>query len=92
MARLTKEEFMASLKSWKEDNPDYKPVLKTPAEKAKQDPKSMRKAITAFCWSCVGESKQDVANCRSKNCSLYALRPWQGLAHGSAEHEDEHVT
>jgi hypothetical protein len=57
-------------------------VILTPTEKARADPRSMRKAITAFCFECMGGTgmpsvRQEVANCTAPQCSLYPLRPWQ---------------
>ena len=49
----------------------------TPTEKARRNPKSLRLAITAFCWECVGQVRQDVTGCTATKCPLYPMRPWQ---------------
>ena len=48
-----------------------------PIEKAKQNPKSRRRAINAFCYWCCCEQKFEVRQCTTVNCLLYKLRPWQ---------------
>ena len=51
-----------------------------PIEKAKQNPKSMRLAINANCYECMGFAKSwrgDVRNCTSPNCSFYGFRPYK---------------
>lgn len=54
----------------------------SPTDKARADPYSLRKAITAFCYECMGGdgepgARQHVRNCTSPKCPLYAVRPWQ---------------
>lgn len=53
-----------------------------PLEKARAEPKSMRKAITAFCYECMGGDGEPgargfVRDCTAPQCALYPLRPWQ---------------
>ena len=53
-----------------------------PLEKARRDPKSMRKAITAKCWDCVGAGadpspRQEIGRCAVVTCPLWPVRPWQ---------------
>ena len=51
-----------------------------PLEKAKQNPKSMRLAINAFCYECMGYAKSwrtDVRDCTAKNCPLFGFRPYK---------------
>ena len=48
-----------------------------PFEKAKQNPKSRRFAVNAYCYDCCCEQKTEVRLCTSLNCSLHKLRPWQ---------------
>ena len=51
-----------------------------PIEKAKQNPKSMRLAINAFCYECMGFAKSwrtDVRDCTAPNCPLYGFRPYK---------------
>ena len=49
----------------------------TPAEKAVENPKSLRFAINAKCWDCTCEQKREVTLCEFTDCSLWHLRPWQ---------------
>ena len=56
-----------------------------PIEKARRDPKSLRKAINANCWGCVGAGadpnpRQLIADCVCRDCSLWPVRPWQEKA------------
>ena len=61
-----------------------------PIEKARRAPRSMRRAITAMCFQCMGGSdtpnvRWEVANCLSaESCPLWPLRPWQSNAEPSA--------
>jgi hypothetical protein len=51
-----------------------------PIEKAKQSPTSMRFAINAQCFDCMGQEsgwRNEVRNCPSKNCPLFGFRPYK---------------
>ena len=53
-----------------------------PMEKLRQNPKSLRAAINAKCWDCVGMDSDPaprwrVGNCERSDCGLYAVRPYQ---------------
>ena len=53
-----------------------------PTQKAAADPRSLRKAITAFCYECAGGdgepgARSNVRNCTAPHCPLYRVRPWQ---------------
>ena len=51
-----------------------------PLEKAKQKPNSMRLAINAFCYECMGFAKSwrnDVRDCTAPNCPLFGFRPYK---------------
>ena len=51
-----------------------------PIEKAKQNPNSMRFAINAQCYDCMGKEagwRNEVRNCPSSECPLYGLRPYK---------------
>lgn len=53
-------------------------------QKAQRDPKSLRLAINGKCWDCVGRDadpnpKQRVRDCPMTDCTLWAVRPWQGI-------------
>lgn len=57
-------------------------VRTSPTDKSRADPTSLRKAITAFCYECMGGDGEagvrgHVRNCTSPKCSLFAVRPWQ---------------
>ena len=54
----------------------------SPAEKAAKRPTSLRLAINAKCYDCVGADadpgpKARVRDCAIKTCSLHPVRPWQ---------------
>lgn len=66
----------------------------SPVNKALADPKSLRKAVTAFCYECVGGDGEPgarihVRNCTAPKCPLFQNRPWQksnsALAGGANE-------
>ena len=51
-----------------------------PIERAKQNPQSMRLAINAFCYECMGFAKSwrnDVKKCPSVKCPLFGFRPYK---------------
>ena len=48
-----------------------------PIEKARANPKSLRYAINAQCFSCSGMQKIEITLCSCKDCPLYNLRPYQ---------------
>lgn len=55
---------------------------KTPIEKAQDKPTSLRLAINAKCFDCVGcgfdpNPQNEIRNCQIKYCSLWNLRPYQ---------------
>ena len=56
-----------------------------PIEKARRNPKSLRLAITAKCWDCVGagedpKPRQAIQDCPcGKHCPLWPVRPYQEL-------------
>ncbi len=50
---------------------------KSPAQKARDKPKSLRLAINAKCYDCTCDSKIEVTNCEITDCSLWSVRPWQ---------------
>lgn len=54
---------------------DYSAI--TPAEKAQQNPRSLRAAINAKCHDCVCFQKREVTRCVMTDCPLWKLRPWQ---------------
>ena len=54
-----------------------RPLVMTPDEKAKSNPKSLRLAINAKCFDCCGKDKREVGRCEMTDCSLWSMRPWQ---------------
>ena len=57
-------------------------VIKNPIEKAREHPESLRKAITAMCFDCVGAGydpdwRGSVRNCHCNNCPLWTVRPYR---------------
>jgi hypothetical protein len=48
-----------------------------PFNKAKQNPKSLRMAINAYCYDCCCEQKTEVKYCTAADCPFHHLRPWQ---------------
>ncbi len=55
-----------------------------PIDVAKNDPKSLRKAINANCYECSGSDRTEVSKCTVKNCSFYEVRPWAERERASA--------
>ncbi len=54
----------------------------SPTQRALAAPKSLRKAVTAFCFECVGGdgepgARNQVRNCTAHRCPLFGVRPWQ---------------
>lgn len=54
-------------------------VRLNPIEKAKNNPKSLRLAIDAQCFDCMGKtgSTSDIRECTAKDCPLYPVRPYR---------------
>jgi hypothetical protein len=53
-----------------------------PIERAQERPDSLRRAITAKCYECVGMDgdpgfRDTIRTCTSLRCPLYAVRPYQ---------------
>lgn len=63
----------------------------SPREKAARNPSSLRAAINAKCFDCVGAENADggyrraVRECPARTCSLHPLRPWAGGGAASAD-------
>ena len=66
-----------------------------PIEKARRNPKSMRLAINATCWRCMGSggdpnTRGAIRDCTSgKTCPLYPLRPYQASDDEADEGDSE---
>lgn len=55
-------------------------VRKNPNEKRLENPRSMRRAVDAMCYECMGMApsyRNDIRDCTAPNCPLFALRPYQ---------------
>ncbi len=68
------KEYRAKLKSG-----EIKKVNLNPVQKLEKNPTSLRLAVNAMCFDCMGRSKviEDIRNCTSKTCPLYNVRPYQ---------------
>lgn len=58
------------------------PERLNPAERAKRNPNSLRLAVTAKCYECLGGQdaqniRREIRECTAQNCPLYAVRPYQ---------------
>lgn len=72
---------------------------KDPIQKAQEHPTSLRKAITAKCWDCVGAGadpnpRAEIRHCPCTECPLHPVRPYQKKSGTSElgenqENEDE---
>lgn len=56
-----------------------------PIEKARRKPTSLRLAITAKCWDCVGGdadplTRRRIRECSCAGCPLHPVRPFQAKA------------
>lgn len=54
----------------------------TPTEKHVAEPRSLRKAVTAKCWDCVGAGqdpnpREQIRECPMTRCALHSVRPFQ---------------
>ena len=59
-----------------------KPKRKSWAQKAKDNPKSLKSAIAAKCWDCVcgdynERPRKTIAECLITDCSLWQHRPYK---------------
>jgi hypothetical protein len=80
------------------------PTHRNPVEQSQANPTSLKRAVKAFCWTCVGGdgdpgAKFRVRDCTAPKCPLYPHRPWQdakgrihvgdaGVAEPTSESED----
>jgi hypothetical protein len=49
-----------------------------PDERLEQNPRSLRRAVNAMCWQCMGRAsswRADVRGCTATGCALYGFRP-----------------
>jgi hypothetical protein len=72
-------------------------LRKNPLEKAAAKPTSLRLAITAKCYDCVGQDADPgwhgrIRDCLCPKCPLHPVRPYQQRAQGDEEEDlDEAV-
>lgn len=53
-------------------------VQKTPMQKHLENPKSLRLAINAMCYECMGAgSPAEIRGCTAPKCPLYPVRAYQ---------------
>ena len=70
------------------------PVRLDPLQRAKENPKSLRKAITAKCWDCVGAGadpnpRAEIRHCPDTACPLHPVRPYQKKSSEKPINEEE---
>lgn len=58
------------------------PERLNPIERAARNPSSLRLAVTAKCWECLGGEdtpniRREIRDCTSTRCPLYPVRPYQ---------------
>lgn len=75
----------ASAKARRERNEAGLSATRSPILKLADNPTSLRAAVDAKCWDCMGAGGDpcvnwSVGNCRTKACALWAVRPHQRLA------------
>lgn len=60
-------------------NGEIKKVSKNPVEKLETNPSSLRLAVNAMCYQCMGclNTPSEIRDCTSTGCALYAVRPYQ---------------
>ena len=63
----------------------WKPVVLNPVDKANANPRSLKLAIRAHCWNCMGQNsdpgvKLRIRDCAILNCALHPHRPWQTVS------------
>lgn len=66
-----------------------KTEIKNPLEKAILRPDSLRLAINAKCYDCIGQDadpdwRGSIRNCVCKDCPLYPVRPYQPKEQGAS--------
>lgn len=71
----------------------WKPTHLSPVEAAEAKPTSLKLAIRAHCYTCVGEDadpgyKARVRDCSVTRCALHRHRPWQDHTGRAQQTED----
>lgn len=70
------------IEQMKKDGTYVQPPKLNPIERAKKDPGSLRKAVTAMCFDCIGaghdpDFRGSIRECPCSDCPLYPVRPYQ---------------
>lgn len=77
---------LEALQKWREEGNKSAPAEHNLIVKASKDPNSRAKAINAFCFSCMGGTKDELPDsgykneirfCTDSDCPLYSFRPYQ---------------
>lgn len=75
------EQAMKGLAEYREKvaSGEIEVVRLNPIERSNANPKSLRLAINAMCFECLGKtgSAQEIRDCTAKNCPLYKVRQYQ---------------
>ena len=71
--QIARDEYLRKLKEGEIERTKNK----TPFEKWKENKKSLRLSINAFCFECIGEIKPEITNCTATDCPLWHVRPYQ---------------
>lgn len=76
------ENAQKALKQYREKlkNGEVKKINTTPIDKLAKNPTSLRLAVNAMCFTCMGstkEAKDDIKNCTAPKCALFNVRPYQ---------------
>lgn len=68
-------------------------VRLNPIQRAKLKPNSLRLAVNAKCFDCCNEQRVEIKKCTIRECSLWAVRPYQNEQEVDEEgdHDDDGV-
>lgn len=72
----------------------WTPTHRNPVEQSQANPGSLKAAIKAFCWTCVGQDADPGAKFRVRDCDvgpkcpLFLHRPWQKVKGGLKYNDD----
>lgn len=75
------EQAMKGLAEYREKvaSGEIEVVRLNPIERSNANPTSLRLAINALCWDCMGRTNRtdDIRNCTAKDCPLYKVRQYK---------------
>ena len=74
------EQAMKGLTEYREKvaSGEIEVVRLNPIERSNANPTSLRLAINAMCFECLGNgSAQEIRDCTAKDCPLYKVRPYK---------------